>query len=112
MSDDSARTLPQLQRIVHEWISQWEEGYFSPLSNLARLSEEVGELARALNHEYGDKPPKTADPESAIAEELGDILFVVVTLANSLEIDLDKALQEVLDKYNVRDSERFTRKES
>ncbi len=107
-SDD--HTLRDLQRIVHAWISQWDEGYFSPLSNLARMTEEVGELARAINHAYGDKPQKKEDPHQDIAEELGDILFLVLTLANSLQIDMSDAFEHIMAKYDMRDSERFTRK--
>ena len=104
-------TLQQAQAAVHAWISQWEEGYFSPLSNLARLTEEVGELARRINHLHGDKPRKDSDADDDIAEELGDILFVVITLANSLDIDLDRALTETLEKFDIRDADRFTRKD-
>ena len=104
-------TLRDAQNAVHQWISQWEEGYFSPLSNLARLTEELGELARAINHAHGDKPPKTGDTNAEtdpIAEEIGDLLFVLIALANSLEIDLSEALRDVLQKYDIRDAQRFT----
>lgn len=106
-SSDTA-TLQQIQRSVDAWIAQWEEGYFSPLSNLARLIEEVGELSRELNDRHGDKPKKCAESGSHIAEELGDILFVVVCIANSLDIDLEEALAAVMQKYDVRDAERWT----
>lgn len=104
-------TLPQAQAAVHHWISQWEEGYFSPLSNLARLTEELGELARVINHLHGDKPPKAEerhDHQAHLTEELGDLLFVLITLANSMDVDLDLALQAVMEKYSVRDRDRFT----
>lgn len=101
-------TLPDLQARVDAWISQWDEGYFSPLSNLARLTEELGELARALNHLHGDKPPKSTEGKGNPAEELADMLFVMLALANSLDIDLDEALNQVFQKYNVRDADRFT----
>lgn len=108
MSDHN-RTLQQVQRTVDEWIQQFEEGYFSPLSNLARLTEEVGELARVVNHLYGDKPPPDGDGDAGgLADELGDVLFVVVVLANSLDVDLNEALSDVLDKYDARDADRFT----
>lgn len=106
--DDSSQTLSQAQHVVDQWIEQWEEGYFHPLSNLARLTEEVGELARELNHQYGDKPPKDSSPPKALEQELGDILFVVITLANSLDVELDDALETVLEKYDIRDADRFT----
>lgn len=106
--------LHEAQQAVHAWISQWEEGYFSPLSNLARLTEELGELARVVNHLHGDKPPKTGERESQhqlLEEEIGDLLFVLITLSNSLDVDLDQALRKVLEKYEIRDKDRFTRKE-
>lgn len=101
-------TLPELQKAVHEWISQWKEGYFHPLSNLARLTEEVGELARELNHRFGDKPRKPTDDVADVAAELGDILWVVAALANQLDVDLDDAFRGVTQKLNERDRDRFT----
>lgn len=102
-------TLPQLQQLVDDWIGQWDDGYWAPLSNLARLSEEVGELARVINLLEGDKPAKsdTNPPtDHELEEEFGDLLFVLVTLANSMEIDLASALERALHKYEVRDAER------
>ena len=96
--------------MVDDWISQWEEGYWSPLSNLARLTEEVGELARALNHLHGEKKPKSDEETGQLAEELGDILFVLIALANQLDVDLDEALTDVLEKYDIRDADRWTAK--
>lgn len=101
-------TLPDLQARVDAWIKQWDEGYFSPLSNLARLTEELGELARAINHLHGDKPPKAGESKGDPAEELADMVFVILALANSLNIDLNQALNQVFEKYNVRDASRFT----
>jgi NTP pyrophosphatase (non-canonical NTP hydrolase) len=103
-------TINEAQAAVHTWISQWDEGYWSPLANLARLTEEVGELAREINHHHGEKPKKASEDEGSIAMELADILFVVVTLANSLEIDLTEAFRAVMEKYEMRDGERWTRK--
>ena len=73
------------------YISQFKEGYFSPLAMTARLTEELGELAREVNHYYGEKPKKTSEVEKTIEEELGDLLFVLICFANSLNIDLEKA---------------------
>lgn len=103
--------LKEAQRRVHEWISQFEEGYWPPLSNLARLTEEVGELARLMNHKFGHKPKKDDEAEQDLALELADILFVLVVIANQQGIDLDDALRRTLEKYRVRDSERWTRKD-
>lgn len=103
-------TLEAMQASVDAWISQWDEGYWSPLSNLARLTEEVGELARELNHHHGEKPKKASEDEGNIAMELGDILFVVVSLANSMDIDLTQAFRAVMTKYDMRDAQRWTPK--
>jgi NTP pyrophosphatase (non-canonical NTP hydrolase) len=102
--------LPGIQRDVDAYISQFREGYFPPLVNLARLTEEVGELARELNHRFGPKTKKPEEAEGDIALELADILFVVVVLANQLGIDLDEAVERTLTKYRVRDAERWERK--
>jgi NTP pyrophosphatase (non-canonical NTP hydrolase) len=101
--------LREAQRRVDEWISQFEEGYWPPLSNLARLTEEVGELAREMNHRFGHKPKKANEPEQDLALELADILFVLMVIANEQHIDLDVALTQVLEKYRIRDSDRWTR---
>ena len=98
------------QDAVDRWIGQYREGYFSPLANVARLSEEVGELAREVNHRFGDKPKKHDEPEGSIALELGDILFVVICLANSQKIDLDRAFAQVMEKVTTRDADRWTRR--
>lgn len=101
--------IADLQREVDSYISQFKEGYFPPLVNLARLTEEVGELAREINHRFGPKTKKPDEPDADIALELADILFVVVVLANQLEIDLDQAVAKTLTKYRVRDADRWER---
>lgn len=103
--------LREAQKQVDEWISSFEEGYWPPLVNLARLVEEVGELARELNHRYGAKPKKPEEGDRELALELADVLFVLIALANEQGVDLDDALQRTLEKYRVRDSDRWTRKE-
>lgn len=102
--------LRDAQREVDAYIGQFRAGYFPPLVNLARLAEEVGELARELNHHFGPKTKKADEPVGDIALELGDILFVLVVLANQLGIDLESALEQTLDKYRVRDADRWERK--
>ena len=104
--------LKEAQARVHEWISQFEEGYWPPLVNLARLMEEVGELARELNHRFGAKTKKPEEPEQDLALELADILFVLLVMANEQKIDLSEALERVLEKYRLRDSDRWVRKEN
>ena len=73
-----------------------------------RQTEEVGELAREINHHHGEKPKKATEADGAIADELADVLFVVITLANSLDIDLSEAFVKVMEKYNMRDAGRWT----
>jgi NTP pyrophosphatase (non-canonical NTP hydrolase) len=99
-----------IQKEVDDYISQFEEGYFPPLSMLARMTEELGELARVLSHHAGFKKPKSGEPVGEIADELCDLLFVAVCLANSLDIDLDDAFAAAMTKYRVRDADRWTRK--
>jgi NTP pyrophosphatase (non-canonical NTP hydrolase) len=99
-----------VQQEVDAWISQFEEGYFAPLPMLARLTEEVGELARVLAHRYGGKKPKEGEELGDIGEEIADTIFVLICLANSLGIDLDEKFGAMMDKYRVRDSDRWTRK--
>ncbi|ABO50888.1 MazG nucleotide pyrophosphohydrolase [Desulforamulus reducens MI-1] len=102
-------SLKDMQKDVHTWISQFEEGYWHPLSMLARLTEEVGELAREVNHLYGQKPKKEEEPEGNLELELADILFIIGCFANSMDIDLDKAFDKMMEKYRQRDSNRWTR---
>lgn len=96
--------LPGVQAFVDAWIKQ-QGGYWSPLSQYARLAEEVGELGRELNFRFGDKPRTAKDASGSIADELGDVFFIVILLANYLGIDLAVALNATLDKY-ARRSER------
>ncbi|HEY6853940.1 MAG TPA: nucleotide pyrophosphohydrolase [Gemmatimonadales bacterium] len=103
--------LREAQQRVDQWISQYKEGYFPPLTNLARLSEEVGELAREINHRFGFKTKKKEEAEGSVAMELADVLFVVICLANSQGIDLDQAFEQVMAKVTTRDADRWTRKE-
>ncbi|GBF33217.1 hypothetical protein DCCM_2316 [Desulfocucumis palustris] len=100
-----------MQREVDQWIGQFEEGYWHPLSMLARLIEEVGELSREINHSYGQKPKKPEEPAGSIELELADILFIIICYANSLNIDLEEAFTRMMEKYRSRDSNRWTRKE-
>ncbi|EJR55683.1 hypothetical protein IIM_00775 [Bacillus cereus VD107] len=104
-----AKTMKDMQEEVDAYIGQFKEGYFSPLAMVARLTEEMGELAREVNHYYGEKPKKTTEKERSIEEELGDVLFVMICMANSLNIDLETAHNIVMDKFNTRDKDRWTR---
>ena len=100
----------EAQDAVDRWISQYEEGYFSPLTNLARLTEEVGEVAREINHHFGQKPKRPDEAPGSIALELADVLFVIICLANSQKIDLDRAFDQMMAKVMSRDADRWTRK--
>jgi NTP pyrophosphatase (non-canonical NTP hydrolase) len=98
------------QTRVDAWISRFEEGYFDPLTNLARLAEEVGELAREVNHRFGRKTKKPEEPEGDMAMEMADILFVLICMANREGIDLDEAFGRMMAKVETRDENRWTRK--
>ena len=103
------KTLKAMQEEVHQYISQFKEGYFKPLTMLARMSEEVGELAREVNHVYGEKPKKPGEADNSIEMELGDILFITICFANSLGIDLTEAHDKVMHKFRTRDADRWTK---
>jgi NTP pyrophosphatase (non-canonical NTP hydrolase) len=101
--------ITEAQAAVDRYIGQFAEGYWPPLTNLARLVEEVGELARELNHRFGQKTKKPGEPEQDLALELADIMFVLIAIANEQGIDLEAAFARVLEKYDVRDAGRWTR---
>jgi len=103
-------SLADVQRRVDAWISQLEEGYFHPLTNMARLTEEVGELAREVNHRFGQKTKKPEEPEGDLAMEMADILFVLICMANREGIDLEAAFERMMAKVESRDEWRWTRK--
>ncbi len=103
-------TLRESQARVDAWIQQYEEGYFHPLTNLARLSEEVGELAREVNHRFGQKTKKKEEPEGDLGMEMADILFVLICMANREGIDLQEAFDRMMAKVEHRDKDRWTRK--
>lgn len=103
-------TLPEAQRRVDAWVAQFEEGYFDPLTNLARLAEEVGELAREVNHRFGRKTKKPEEPEGDLAMEMADILFVLICMANREGIDLQDAFDRMMAKVEKRDERRWTKK--
>ena len=102
-------SLYDAQQTVDRWIGQYTEGYFAPLTNLARLTEEVGELARELNDRFGEKTKKPDEEQGSLALELADVLFVVICLANSQHVDLDAAFAAMMAKLTGRDAARWTR---
>jgi NTP pyrophosphatase (non-canonical NTP hydrolase) len=103
-------SLRDAQQRVDAWVAQFEEGYFDPLTNLARLAEEVGELAREVNHRYGQKTKKPEEPEGDLAMEMADIMFVLICMANREGIDLQEAFDRMMQKVERRDEHRWTKK--
>ncbi|GAK06673.1 MULTISPECIES: nucleotide pyrophosphohydrolase [Geomicrobium] len=103
------KDMQTMQQEVDQYIGQFKEGYFSPLAMLARMTEEVGELAREVNHSYGEKPKKVEEDDKKVEEELGDLLFVLICFANSLDIDLTESFDTVMNKFATRDRDRWTR---
>jgi len=105
-------SLKDIQKQVDDWVRQYKVPYWPVFEQLARLTEEVGELARLMNHKFGHKPKKAGEDEQDLALELADILFVLLVIANEQGIDLDEALERTLAKYRMRDAERWTPKKS
>ena len=103
-------SFSEAQARVDAWISQFEEGYFDPLTNLARLSEEVGELAREVNHRFGQKTKKKDEAEGDMAMEMADIMFVLICMANREGVDLQASFDRMMAKVEGRDANRWTPK--
>lgn len=102
--------LKDAQKEVGDWIEQHKIGYWSPHEIMARLMEEVGELAREVNHLYGPKKKKKAEETKELGDEIGDVIFTLICLANSKDIDLDEVFKGVMDKCYGRDKDRFEKK--
>lgn len=102
-------SMKQVQKQVDEWVKQYRVPYWQPLEIMARITEEMGELARELNHRYGPKKKKSTEDTREICEEIGDIVFSLACLANSLELDIEDGFKKVMEKYRARDGERFER---
>jgi NTP pyrophosphatase (non-canonical NTP hydrolase) len=98
------------QKQVDEWVGQYKDGYWSPHEILARLTEEVGELAREVNYRFGPKKKKATEDTADIEEEIGDIIFTVACMSNKLGLDMDRAFQKAMDKCYGRDKDRFEKK--
>ena len=106
------RTLADIQQEIDHLIKEeWHSGYWSPLSSLARLTEEVGEVARIMSRRYGEQSEKESDKAKKLDDELADVLFVLICIANQTGINLEKALEENLQKKTNRDSERHKNNE-
>ena len=99
-------TLQEAQQNVDQWIRTTGVRYFSELTNMAILTEEVGEVARLMSRVYGDQSFKESDKEKKLSDELADVLWVLICIANQTGVDLTEALQKNLEKKNIRDANR------
>ena len=99
-------TIKQAQQIVDQWITTTGIRYFNELTNTAILMEEVGEVARIMARKYGEQSFKKSDEDVNLADEMADVMFVLICLANQTGIDLTEALKKNLEKKNVRDADR------
>lgn len=104
------KTISQIQKEVDDWAQQFEKPYFSPLSMVATMTEEVGEVARVINHLYGDKKKKDGETLKDLEDELADLLFTIICIANDQNISLTEANERKLEKIYSRDNNRFKRK--
>lgn len=104
-------TLAQAQQTVDEWINTTGVRYFNELTNMAILTEEVGEVARIMARKYGEQSLKESDKNKELADELADVLFVLICIANQTGIDLTEAFNKNLDKKNQRDKDRHKNNE-
>jgi NTP pyrophosphatase (non-canonical NTP hydrolase) len=102
-------TLPQIQQQVDHWIQEIGKGYFNELTNTAILMEEVGEVARIMARKYGQQTFKQTDTEVNLADEIADVLWVLVCLANQTGVDLQEAFKQNMEKKTRRDKNRFSK---
>lgn len=104
-------TIQEAQQQVDKWIKTYGVRYFSELTNMAILTEEVGELARVMARTYGDQSFKASDLSKNLADEMADVLWVLLCLANQTGVDLTDALQKNIKKKTLRDAERHKNNE-
>lgn len=104
-------TLKQAQKTVDDWIASKGVRYFSELTNMAQLTEEVGEVARIISRTYGEQNFKETDTKRSLSDELADVLFVLICLANQTGIDLTEAFHKNMEKKNTRDAKRHLENE-
>ena len=103
-------SLKDYQDDIDKTLQPYAKPYWDPLSNLARLIEEVGEVARILNHQFGDKPKKPGEEHEMLEDELADVLYSVLCIANSQGIELDEPFKKAIAKLETRDKYRFQKK--
>jgi len=104
-------TIPEAQRMVDEWIKTIGVRYFSELTNMAILTEEVGELARIMARTYGDQSFKKSDEGMNLADEMADVLWVLICMANQTGVDLNEAFLKNIEKKTIRDKDRHRNNE-
>lgn len=104
-------TIKAAQLLVDQWINTTGIRYFNELTNMAMLTEEVGEVARIIARQYGEQSFKASDQDKNLGDELADVLFVIICLANQTGVDLTDALQKNLQKKTERDTERHRNNE-
>jgi NTP pyrophosphatase (non-canonical NTP hydrolase) len=101
--------LSDYQKQIDDSVQKFAVPYWAPLSILARITEEVGEVARILNHEFGDKPKKPDEQHDLLEDEIADVMYALLCLANSRGLDMDDAMQRSIAKLETRDKDRFKR---
>lgn len=104
-------TLTEAQQLVDDWIKKYGVRYFNELTNMAMLTEEVGELARIIVRTYGEQSFKESDKKSSLADEMADVLWVLICLANQTGVDLTEAFEKNLQKKTERDNTRHIENE-
>lgn len=103
--------ISEAQKLVDDWIKKYGVRYYNELTNMAILTEEVGEVARIMARRYGEQSEKECDKQKKLDDEIADVLFVLICIANQTGINLDEALKRNLDKKTQRDSERHLNNE-
>ena len=103
--------ISEAQKKVDQWIKEYGVRYFNELTNMAQLTEEVGEVARIIARRYGEQSEKESDKEKDLGDELADVLFVTICLANQTGVDLEAALKRNLEKKTIRDHKRHQENE-
>ena len=104
-------TIREAQQLVDQWINTTGVRYFNELTNMAQLTEEVGEVARIIARRYGEQSEKPSDKDKDLGDELADVLWVLICLANQTGVDLTAALGKNLEKKNIRDKDRHKNNE-
>ncbi len=110
LTHDDIPSLDGLQSLVDSWIRATGKGYFSPLTNMAILAEETGEVARIMARRHGDQVAKPTEGDASLADELADVIWVATAIANQEGIDLTEALRRNVAKKTARDARRFDNK--